>query len=160
MIITLLRHADAEPQRIGIADADRHLTEKGEKQAKRLARFCLRNRLLPGRLYASPLARAQQTAKLLQANLTGCPMPHTAPWLAGDNDTHTLLRELTILAEDTDDVWLVGHEPNYSDVVGQLLSTSPASVIVKKASLIRLEITFAEPATATLLWSIPCSLMH
>ncbi|OHX35885.1 histidine phosphatase family protein [Methylomonas sp. LWB] len=160
MIITLLRHADAEPQRIGIADADRHITEKGEKQIKRLARFCLRNRLLPGCLYASPLARAQQSAKLLHTNLTGCPTPRTVPWLTGDNDTRTLLQELTKLAEEFDDIWLVGHEPSFSDVMGQLLSTSPANVIVKKASLIRLEITFAEPATATLLWSIPSALMH
>lgn len=160
MIITLVRHADAEPHRIGIADADRHLTEKGEKQIKRLAQFCLRNRLLPGCLYASPLARAQQSAKLLHANLTGCPTPRTVPWLAGDNDTETLLQQLAKLAEESNDVWLLGHEPNFSDVTGQLLNTSPTNVLVKKASLIRLDITFAEPATATLLWSIPCALMH
>ena len=62
MDIILWRHAEAED---GVQDAKRKLTARGEKQAKKVARW-LRKRL-PGdaRILSSPAVRAVQTAQAL-----------------------------------------------------------------------------------------------
>ena len=57
------------------------------------------------------------------------------------------------------DVWLVGHEPDFSSVIAQLLQTGCEHIVIKKASLTLLDADFSGKPTAKLLWSIPCSLM-
>lgn len=161
MLITFLRHATAEDHGLSKADADRSLIDKGEKQAKRVAAFCQANQLIPTAIYASPLLRAQQTAKILNEQLSGCPTPQSVAWLRTAASAPTLLTELAKLADQgMDDVWLVGHEPDFSKVIAHLLGTSPDNIVIKKASLTRLDAEFANPPSAKLLWSIPCSLMH
>jgi phosphohistidine phosphatase SixA len=160
MLITFLRHATAEDGGLSILDADRTLIDKGEKQVKRLAAFCLTNGLIPGSIYCSPLLRAQQTARILNQRLPGSPAPQTVDWLGIDTSTPTILRELAKLAEQgLDDIWLVGHEPDFSVTISRLLGTVPDSIVIKKASLTRLDADFSDQASAKLLWSIPCALM-
>ncbi len=161
MLITFLRHATAEDRSLSIPDADRALTDKGEKQVKRLAAFCQSNRLMPGIIFVSPLLRAQQTAKFLQDSMPGCQSAQTADWLGMDSQKTTMLTELSKLAElGIDDIWLIGHEPDFSELIGCLMHTSAERIVVKKASLIRLEADFSGRPTANLLWSLPCSLMR
>lgn len=160
MIITFLRHATAEDRRLATPDAERALTEKGEKQMKRLAAFCRANQLLPASLYCSPLLRAQQTARLLQEQLPDCPTAETVGWLGTDTSPTIMIEELNKLAaEGADDIWLVGHEPDFSETIGQLLQTSGDNFVIKKASLTRLDVDFSVTASATLQWSLPCGLM-
>lgn len=160
MLITFLRHATAEDHYLGVADAERALTEKGEKQVKRVAGFCLENSLIPGLLLNSPLLRAYQTAKILHMYLPGSPPPDTVDWLGMVNSTQSMLTELAALAErGNTDVWLVGHEPDFSTLIARLLNFDSESIAIKKASLTRLECDFNSPLSGKLLWSIPCSLM-
>ena len=161
MLITFIRHATAEEAILDLADADRRLVEKGIKQAKRVAKFCQAQRLLPELLLASPLRRAEQTAELLHTYLPNCPEVKTVDWLAISTPTAKLLKALTKLAEQNlDDIWLVGHEPDFSVHIAYLLQTNRAQFLIKKASLTRLEIEFSSPPKARLLWSIPCSLLR
>ncbi|OQW78473.1 MAG: histidine phosphatase family protein [Proteobacteria bacterium ST_bin11] len=161
MLITFLRHATAEDGCLSISDADRALIDKGEKQIKRLAAFCLSKGLIPGSVYCSPLLRAQQTARMLNQRLPGCPAPQTVNWLGIDTTSPAILAELTKLAkQNLDDVWLVGHEPNFSATVSRLLDTVSEKIVIKKASLTRLDADFSSQASAKLLWSIPNSLMR
>lgn len=68
MHLILWRHADAEDVMPGGPDAERRLTEKGEKQAQRMAKW-LSGQLPDGvRIVASPARRAQQTARALAKN--------------------------------------------------------------------------------------------
>ncbi len=160
MLITFLRHATAEDRSLAIPDSERALTEKGEKQVKRLAAFCQANQLIPGKIYCSPLLRAQQTAKILQEHVSACPAVETADWLGIATSPQTIIAELAKLADKgMDDVWLVGHEPDFSETIGQLLHTNGNNVIIKKGSLTRLDADFSDSPSATLQWSIPCSLM-
>ncbi len=161
MLITFLRHATAEEHTLAKADADRALTDKGAKQVKRLADFCARNQLLPTKLFCSPVLRAQQTANLLHDHLADCPAAHSADWLSIGAAPDQIKDQLKLLAnQGADDVWLVGHEPDFSQCIAELLNT-PANVLcIKKASLTRLELDFAAPHSATLLWSLTCALMH
>ena len=66
MDLILWRHADAED---GVPDAERKLTSRGEKQAKRVADW-LRGRLPDDYVVlASPARRTQQTAQALRKKL-------------------------------------------------------------------------------------------
>jgi phosphohistidine phosphatase SixA len=161
MLITFLRHATAEDGGLSIPDADRALIDKGEKQVKRVAAFCLANGLIPGSIYCSPLLRAQQTARIFNQRLPGSPAPQTVDWLGIDNSAPTIIAELSKLADlGLDDVWLVGHEPDFSVTVSRLLGTAPENIVIKKASLTRLDADLSDQASAKLLWSIPFSLMR
>ena len=160
MLITFLRHATAEDRSLSGADAERALIEKGEKQLKRVAAFCRANQLLPELLYSSPLLRARQTATLLQQKLPGCPHPHLVDWLGSDFSVSTVLAELRNLAgSGINDLWLVGHEPDFSNIIARLLNTDAESLSIKKASLTRLDADFSGQMSAKLLWTLPCSLM-
>ena len=62
MELILWRHAEAEP---GDPDMSRSLTSRGEKQARRVAKW-LHSRLPQNaKIYVSPAVRAQQTAQAL-----------------------------------------------------------------------------------------------
>ena len=65
MDLILWRHAEAEDGGIGIADSQRHLTARGEKQAREMAQW-LKPRLPKKlRVLVSPAERTQQTARAL-----------------------------------------------------------------------------------------------
>lgn len=161
MLITCLRHATAEPTVPNKDDSERALIKKGREQTKRVAEFCRKNALNPSVLYSSPLRRAQQTANSLHSGLLDCPPPTTVEWLSPYRPTELIVSELKRLeAAEVDDVWLVGHEPNLSLLIGKLLDVDGGCLQIKKASLTRLQIDFNDEAPAKLLWSIPCALMR
>lgn len=157
--LTFLRHATAQDRTLPIPDADRQLVGKGKRQVQRVAHFCAEHEMLPAHLLCSPLLRAQQTAQWLHQHLPGCPTPQTVAWLAIDTAVETMIDELEKLATDgQDNLWLVGHEPDFSTVISHLLGSQASLLKVKKSSLIRLEVDFAAGVGA-LLWSIPNTLM-
>lgn len=156
-----LRHATAQDPDAAVADADRRLVRKGERQVLRVAAFCQRHNLLPQHLLCSPLLRAQQTAQLLQASLPHCPAPQTVAWLHIDTPVPTLLAELQAYVQSTagQAIWLVGHEPCFSAAISHLLGQQARIVIqVKKAAVVCLDYDPAQGA-AVLQWSIPNALM-
>lgn len=110
VVIYLLRHGDAEPG--DGDDTGRHLTAKGERQA-RAAGVALA--ALEGSIDAcltSPRVRAMETARL-----AGEPLglePEIAPDLAGGGF------DALALTAGRGDVLLVGHEPDFSAEVGRL----------------------------------------
>ena len=65
MDLILWRHADAEDGLPGKPDAERRLTAKGKKQARRVAAWLAKRLPDDARVMASPAARAQQTARAL-----------------------------------------------------------------------------------------------
>lgn len=138
--VYFLRHAEAENSS-PTGDFGRALTERGRGQATVAGRWAAARGLRPARLLASPLVRAQQTAELAGAVL-GVP-PETADWLAsGRFDLRGLLENLREEFTRSTPVMLVGHEPDFSEVIGALIGPegSPARVEVKKASLILVEV--------------------
>lgn len=160
MLITFVRHASAIERSIDMLDADRHLIEKGEKQVKRLASFCSKHALIPSLIFCSPLKRAQETAHLLIKHLSISAKLNTVPWLEIENNPFVIINELTVLSKQgLDDIWLVGHEPDFSAVIGLLIETSPENLLIKKASLTRIDAEFNQEPRGTLLWSVPNKLM-
>ena len=161
MLITCLRHATAEEQAAAITDAQRSLIPKGEKQALRVAAFCRSNALKPTMLLSSPLRRAEQTARILEQNVPDCPHAQLVDWLALGAQPEQIVAALKQLENSqANDVWLVGHEPDFSGLIGYLLNLPAERIVIKKASLTRLTVDFSALSDAQLLWSIPCALMH
>ena len=152
MELYLLRHADADT--IAATDDARPLSEKGEGQGKRVARFCEAHRLIPARLLASPILRARQTAEILAAHLDL--KLEIAPWLACGMRPAEAVKHLRESAADPA-IMLVGHEPDFSALAAFLLGLpSGEQIEIRKASLTRLTVLALEKGGARLDFSVPC----
>ena len=128
----LLRHGEAEPH--GSApDFQRALTAKGEDQSRQAGAALARMGIAPAACYSSPKVRARETARLACASL-GVGVEE-ADSLAGDFDVGAL-RDLLSGHDGGDCVLIVGHEPDFSQLVHDLT----ARVDVKKGGLVQLAI--------------------
>jgi phosphohistidine phosphatase len=155
MTIYFLRHAEAED--LAESDFDRKLTPKGLQQAAKVGKFCAGHGLEPAVILSSPVTRARQTAEIVAETL-GREVTIES-WLACGMETSTLLARLAPHAA-SDSVLLVGHEPDFSTAIGELMgATEPAAVLVKKASLTAIDAPWLEPGAGQLQFSIPCRLM-
>jgi phosphohistidine phosphatase len=128
----LLRHADAEPHG-SRPDAERRLTERGERQARLAGRALERMEIEPDAILTSPKERALRTATLaLQAwggERLGRLRVH--PPLYEGFDGPQALAALGPLGPHGR-LLAVGHEPDLSNVVAELTG---ARVDLKKAGL-------------------------
>jgi phosphohistidine phosphatase len=107
----LLRHGDAEQD--APTDAERPLTAKGERQARDAGAALAALGVKFGAVYTSPRVRALDTARLACEALGSEPIVHEP--LSGGFDAE----EARALLQDQP-VLLVGHEPDFSQVVADL----------------------------------------
>lgn len=149
MRIYFLRHGAAEDAAPGQSDFDRHLTKKGVKQMKAVAKGMRRLGVEPDAILTSPLVRARETAEIAARALKATDRLHEADELAS-GCTLSSLAELLRKYSECDPVMLVGHEPDFSTMVGRL--TGGSIVDVKKAGLALVEADRIEPAAGRLLW--------
>ena len=112
----LLRHGDAEPGD-DVPDHERRLTTRGERQAVAAGRALARRDLGFALALSSPRVRARDTARLACRELGLEPVEH-AP-LSGGFDADEALAVLGGQADDAR-ILLVGHEPDFSQVVHDL----------------------------------------
>ena len=121
-MLWLLRHGDAAD---GSPDAERPLTEKGERQARHAGRALARLGVKVDACLTSPKVRAAETARLACEPL-GIE-PQLEPKLAGGPfDADELSAGLG------DDILFVGHDPDFSMAVHTLTG---AQVRMKKGGL-------------------------
>jgi phosphohistidine phosphatase len=107
-VIWLLRHGDAEDGG-GKPDAERDLTEKGERQSRHAGRALKALGVELHVCLTSPKVRARRTAELACEAL-GTPIEEDERLAGGDFDPLEL-------AAGRGDVMLVGHEPDFSSAV-------------------------------------------
>ena len=151
MELYILRHADADTE--AATDSARTLSEKGEEQAREVAQFCRAHGIQPEVIFASPLIRAQQTAKPVAKEL-GIEVT-TARWLACGARPETILAEIG----DARAVMLVGHEPDLGNLIAHLLGAASGSIHVRKASLTHIELPLPRKGGGRLEFSIPVRMM-
>jgi phosphohistidine phosphatase len=108
-MIWFLRHGDAEE---GEPDAERRLTAKGEDQARTAGAALRKLGVKPDLCLTSPKVRARDTAELACKELR-CDYK-VEPRLAGGRF------DALDLAAGLGEVILVGHEPDFSNVIGEL----------------------------------------
>jgi phosphohistidine phosphatase len=151
MELYFLRHgiaADAGPD--GTGDAGRPLTKEGIAKMHVGARGVRRLGLRLDALLSSPLVRAHETAAIIAREL-GLEL-QLAEKLAPGCD---LAQLFALLGEyrGAERVMLVGHEPDFSSMIGAL--TGGSHVLMKKGGLARIDIERLEQGIGTLTWLLP-----
>jgi len=125
MDLILWRHAEAED---GVPDAARVLTDKGAKQAKKVAKW-LRSRLPENyRIIVSPARRAQQTAQALDANYV----------TVKEISARASAKALLVAAGWPDaqgTVVIVGHQPALGQTAALLMCGTEAGWSIKKGAI-------------------------
>jgi phosphohistidine phosphatase len=135
----LLRHGDAEPHGTR-PDPERRLTPRGERQAIAAGRALRALGVEFTAAFTSPRVRAADTARLACESLAIEPVVHEP--LSGDFDADEA--RALIAGQDADArVLLVGHEPDFSQVVFDLIG---GRIDLKKGGVaaVRLDGTRAE----------------
>jgi phosphohistidine phosphatase len=151
MELYFLRHgvaADAAPPQMD--DASRPLTEEGIAKIKDEALGLRRLGVEIDLLLTSPLRRARETAEIVGRTLEL--EAQLADALAPGCDLRRL-RQLLGEQRAAQRVMIVGHEPDFSWLIGSL--TGGSRVLLKKGGLARVDLEEAEQGAATLIWLLP-----
>lgn len=136
--LLVLRHAkSAWP--VGVTDADRPLSSRGERAADTVGRFLAANSLVPDHIACSPARRTRQTADAVLhaaggAGASGTVSVSIEPQLY-DGDVVTVLRELP---EGARRPMLVGHEPELVELI-RLLCGADVQLPTAALALVELE---------------------
>jgi len=149
MDLYFMRHAEAEDTAPGRSDAERQLTEKGIRRSREAGTALRALGVELDLILTSPLARALQTADIV-AEIMGTPVEPAAA-IAGPltlSDLRDLLEEHSLPGR----VMLVGHEPDFSALVGELIGG--ADVEMKKGAVAGLDCRAIVRGGARLRWLI------
>ena len=156
MQLLVMRHGKAEdshPQ----GDAARRLVEIGREQARRAARMLLHAQQVPDIVLTSPYERALRTAEEF-CTTAGIAAPIIQDWLASGMHPQTALRELSAFSEFRH-IAIVGHEPDLSCLISNLIEAPYGSVVMKKGAFAAIECS--PPARGgILLYLAPPQLTH
>jgi phosphohistidine phosphatase len=144
MELILWRQADAE---MGNPDCQRRLTDKGLKQAERMAVWLAARLPEDYVVMASPAVRAQQTARALAGQFK------TVPDLDTSASAAQLLRACGW--PHGANVVAVGHQPTIGEVAALLLAGTPAQWAVKKGAVVWLSLRGAEARPRLKAWISP-----
>ncbi|WP_444847478.1 SixA phosphatase family protein [Duganella caerulea] len=127
MDLILWRHAEAEEAQAGMADLERALTAKGQKQARRMGQWL--DSQLPDscRVLSSPALRTLQTAEALGRKFK----IHSD--LAPGADPSDILKAANWPA-NKDTVLVVGHQPTLGQAASLLLTGDDLEWDIRKAS--------------------------
>ena len=136
MNIYLIRHGDAERASTYTKDFERNLTSEGEQKIKKAAEGW--KVLIPqfSHIISSPLVRALQTAEIVAQVYKFKEKIIVDKRLMFGNRSE----ELIDLANEImgTDMAFVGHEPDFSEHVSNLISISGASIDFKKGMIAKI----------------------
>lgn len=153
MILYFLRHGIAvEPDEWRGRDDDRPLTKEGIAKMKDEARAIADLSLRIDAVVSSPMLRACTTATLVARKLKSDKQPLLDDRLAGGFSLDSL-RQIVAEHAGADGLLLVGHEPNFSKVIGQLVGG--AGIAMKKGALAAVEVDDARCARGDLIALVP-----
>lgn len=152
----LLRHADAgDPEAWTGDDAARPLSGKGERQSERLAGFLVSVGFRPDAVITSPKLRARRTAEIVAASLDVD--VRMEPRLADPFDPATIDEVLAEAGNPRRPI-LVGHDPDFSELLGYLAGTD--ALTMKKGAFARLDVKGPiAGGNGTLRWLVPPDLL-
>jgi phosphohistidine phosphatase len=134
-------------------EQDRPLTDKGAKRTRQAGKGLLNLHIAPTHILTSPLARARETAEILQGLFRPRLIVRICDELVPEAAPDKLFTLLDTLPQDSV-VLCIGHEPHLSLAAGILLTGKPsAGLSLKKAGacLIHVEIAI-RPAKGHLEW--------
>ncbi len=114
--------------------------------------------LTPDVILSSPLVRAEQTARCVAKRLGGAEVV-VERWIASGMGAEDFFEGIAGYAKLTS-VFLVGHEPDFSETISAALGvTNSTAIQVRKASLTTVDFYSLRPGAGRLQFSIPVRLM-
>ena len=125
MDLLLWRHAEAED---GEDDMKRRLTERGERQARRMAEWLRENQPKDLRIIVSPAIRTQQTAEALK-------LPFETHRKIGPEACVSELIAACGWHDVQGSVLIVGHQPSLGHLASLLLAGHEADWSIKKGAV-------------------------
>jgi phosphohistidine phosphatase len=149
MNLFILRHASAGVRRANpLLDVKRPLDKDGKAQCLLLANVLNALKLNFDLVVSSPLKRSQQTAQLV-ATETGYEQKILISNALAPTATFAQFQRLLRDCSTSENVLVVGHNPNITQFLGQLLgvgihddpATTPARIRLRKGSLARVNLT-------------------
>jgi phosphohistidine phosphatase len=141
MNLILWRHADAEDR---VPDEARALTAKGEKQARRMAKWLKKHLPEDPRVLASPAKRAQQTAQAFAKRFETSRAIGTA---AGPES----VLEAAGWPDGDGVVVVVGHQPTLGQAAALALTGEPREWSLKKGAVWWIESNDGDAVTRAVL---------
>jgi len=147
MELYFLRHGEADWPDWKKSDDERPLTKRGKREMRDVAKFLDRLKVRPNLIVTSPLPRAAQTAEIaadyLKAKLRKDEL--LAPGF-GPSKLRTVLKRHRAKV-----LMLVGHEPDFTQVISELTG---ASLKLSKGGVALLDVD-PESEEGKLLWLFP-----
>ncbi|MCP5464002.1 MAG: phosphohistidine phosphatase SixA [Deltaproteobacteria bacterium] len=141
----VLRHSEAEPKGGDKVDHERRLVASGEASAYRQAKKRISQLDGLEAILTSPALRAKETADIFASVLGKPEIVEECDFLNPISEPMTILRELRRY-QDRENIMVVGHEPNLSQIVSLLISgTNMASIRLKKSGLAVLDVAEFSP---------------
>lgn len=138
MKLHIVRHAAAVERTVDIPEEQRYLTPEGRAFFRKTARTMLQKNVKPGLILTSPLVRAVQTADILAETLS-----YDGPLQVVDELSPGFgmgeLRKVLDTFPAVQELVLVGHEPDLSRVISDLLAL-PGGFNLKKGVGVKLTI--------------------
>ena len=124
-------------------DSERPLTPEGRTEMEKIAKSLKAIGLQTDRIYTSPLRRARETAEIAAKILEILTLEE---WdeLKPDGSKAELYRKLAKLEQNFRPI-LVGHEPYLTSMIGEIIGTTSAKIILKKGGLGKVRITSFTP---------------
>lgn len=118
--LILIRHAKSSWKDASLADRDRPLNRRGERDAPEMGRRLAARGGPPDLMVSSPTVRALTTARVI-AEAIGCPLGRI---VEDENlygaDRSELLAAIRSLDDRFDRIFLFGHNPGLTDLVNAL----------------------------------------
>lgn len=118
--LLLIRHAKSSWDDISLGDRERPLNKRGKKDAPAMGRLLKEKGLLPELVISSPVKRALKTAKLIAEEID---YPKKRIEIREDiygQGTDALVQLIGGLDESLDNVYLIGHNPELTDLANRL----------------------------------------
>ena len=140
----ILRHGEAGNRMTVVEkDSERPLTPEGRTEMEKIAKSLKAIGLQTDRIYTSPLRRARETAEIAAKILE---IPTLEEWdeLKPDGSKTGLYRKLARLGQNSRPI-LVGHEPYLTSMIGEIMGTTSAKIVLKKGGVAKVRITSFSP---------------
>jgi phosphohistidine phosphatase len=152
----LLRHAHAgDPMKWKGSDFDRPLSAKGRAQAERLGGLLAQVGFETDAILTSPKVRARETAELVADRLGVGVVPEDR---LAETVTLADLEEILTAAGDPSRPMIVGHDPDFSELLALLVGA--AEISMRKGAIARVDLGRPiEPASGILRWLLPPELI-
>ena len=154
--IHFLRHAHAgDPLKWSGSDFDRPLSAKGREQMARLGTLLALIGFSPDAIVTSPRLRAVETAELLAGRLG---VRSRIDVRLADPLSLSVIERILVDAGDPAQPLLVGHDPDFSELVALL--TGALDLPMRKGALARIDAERPlQPGCGTLRWLLPQELV-